>query len=256
MILNNKQLIKSPSQIKNIKFASQVLCKLKDKLKNMIRKNVNLLELDKFAKNFIIKNKCKPSFLNYKKYPNTICIGLNDLLIHGIPWDYKLKNGDLLTIDVGCSYNNYHSDTAFSLVVGNKCTAKQKKILNITNQTLKLAIKCCKDGVNLKNIAKIIYNNIIKNNFDTPIYYGGHGIGKKLHEFPFVANHPLSSIDFNLVEGMVIAIEPMIMTNDNKLKIKNKWNIYSVNGLDNCHAEETILITKDGCEILTSNNNE
>ena len=244
--------VKTSSEIKKMEIAGQVLAQLKIILKKNIFPGMNLLTLDKIAYNFIKKNLCEPSFLNYQGFPKTICISLNSVLIHGIPKDYKLKKGDMVSIDLGCSYKNYHADTAFTVVCGTKPNKIQYKIINATYKALNNAISCAKAGANIKEISGVIEKTIKNENFFIPKNYCGHGIGSSLHEDPIIHNIEKLSPDFVLKKNMVIAIEPMLIYNTNKtFVLKDGWSVDSKGNNLSCHAEHTILIQENGCKILT-----
>ena len=193
-----KSLIKNKSEIRNMKIAGKCLTKVLKILKTNVKPGINVLELDKIAYNEIIKNNCKPSFLHYEGFPNTICVSINNGLIHGIPSDYILKNGDLVSVDCGCSFNNYHSDAAFTIICGTKNNIRQQKIINVTKNALDNAIKIIKPNISLISIAEVIEKTIISEGYFIPSEYTGHGIGKELHEFPYVHNLKKFAINFKL----------------------------------------------------------
>lgn len=247
----SKNYIKNSQEIQKMKIAGKVLADTIVILKSSIRPGMDLLTLDKIAKNNILKNHCVPSFINYKGYKHTICASVNDILIHGIPSNYKIKTGDMVSIDIGCSFEGYHCDTAFSQVCGTP-TPKQIKILDATYDALENAISHLKPGVSLKYICQIIENTIIDNGFYSPREYTGHGIGKQLHEDPIVPNNAYDAPNILLKEGMVIAIEPMLIENSPETFVgSDGWSVHTKNKNLSCHAEHTVLITKKGGTILT-----
>ena len=246
-------MIKTDKEIILIKRACYVLSKLLVFLKRIIRPGITTNYLDKIATSFILNNNCLSSFLNYNNFPKSICISINNELIHGIPSDYVLKGTDMISIDAGCKYNGYHSDAAFSKIVDDKiATKKQLRIIHVTNKALNLAIQKARENINLKEVSRVIEQYLTKKGYYIPIEYCGHGIGKNLHEDPYVGNLECQSDDIKLKANMVLAIEPMVIENSCKIFIKkDKWTIHTGSNIS-CHFEKTILVKKNSCEILTN----
>lgn len=215
---------------------------------------VKLLDLDKKAHNFILLNGGMPAFLNYKGFPNTVCISVNHILIHGIPTDYVLKEGDIVSYDLGVKYENYYADAAITVGVGDTNDEDQKLIF-VTKNALYNAIKCVKNKCNLNDLAKVIYQTITEAGYYTPLDYCGHGIGSNLHEDPMILNYPEDTSKVDLKTNMVIAIEPMVLQGSNKVEVlPDKWSVASALKMKSAHFEHTIVVHEDHGEILTKIN--
>ncbi|WP_434323661.1 type I methionyl aminopeptidase [Mycoplasma capricolum subsp. capricolum] len=244
--------IKNQEQIQKMKIAGQVLAKGLNLLKSMIKPGVNCLDLDKAFEEFIKQNGCESNFKNYQGFPKTICISINDQLIHGIPRDRVLLDGDVVSIDAGCMYEKWHADGAFTMVCGIAKNKKNDILIRVTEEALELAIAELKPGIRVGTIGSIIQNYVESFDFSVPRDYTGHGIGLALHEDPYIPNYGIPNTGIRLQEGMVICIEPMVQMGTYKTKIADdKWTVYSADHSITAHFEHTILITKDGCEVLT-----
>ncbi|UZK64513.1 type I methionyl aminopeptidase [Mycoplasma mycoides subsp. capri] len=244
--------IKNQEQIQKMKIAGQVLAKGLNLLKSMIKPGVNCLDLDKAFEEFIKQNGCESNFKNYQGFPKTICISINDQLIHGIPKNRILQNGDIVSIDAGCMYQKWHADSAFTMVCGIANDKKNDILIRVTEKALDLAIAELKPGIRVGTIGSIIQNYVELHNFSVPRDYTGHGIGLALHEDPYIPNYGIPNTGVRLQENMVICIEPMVQMGTYKTKLADdNWTVYSADHSMTAHFEHTILITKDGCEVLT-----
>jgi len=263
----NKQehLIKTKKEIKNIAIAGKVVSDLLKYLKLQTSTKISPLDLDKLANEFIIKSNCKPNFLGYYSYPNTICVSVNNCLIHGIPTERKFQDYDLVSIDAGCSFNGYHADSAISFILkpqgNNLINVKnninnlklKQSLINCAKNALNLAINNCKIGIHLGTISWLIYQYVKTFSFHVVKEYGGHGIGNFLHEEPIILNYGNINTNLKLQENMVICIEPMILATSSKIILgSDNWSVYSKDKLPTAHYEATILITKNGAKVLTS----
>lgn len=243
--------IKSKYDIEQIERASTVWKKVRDDFFKFVKEGLSLKELDQRAKSIIESNGCKCAFYKYNGFPGNICISVNDVIIHGVPTDYVLKVGDIVTFDVGVDYNSYICDAAFTIVIGNNDEAK--KINKICYQSLMEGIKYAIPNNYVGDISNAIENFVTKNGYKVIQDFGGHGCGKKLHEDPMILNYGKPKTGAILKPGMVICIEPMILTDKNEYYIdkKDKWSVISKNHKLTCHWEHMILITNEGNKILT-----
>ena len=257
-----EHLIKSQQEIKNIAYAADVTSKLLQYLKSKASTKISPLDLDKLAFNFIKKNNCQPNFLGYYSYPNSICVSINNCLIHGIPTNDKFKNFDLISIDAGCSYQGYHADSAISFLLNenqeninlltNDDIKLKQLLINVAKNALNLAINNCKPNVYLGTISWLINQYVKSFSFHVIKEYGGHGIGNFLHEKPIILNYGQINTNLKLKPNMVICIEPMILTTSSDIIVgKDNWSVYSKDQLPTAHYEATILITKNGAKVLT-----
>ena len=244
-------MIKNSQEIKIMIEAGKKLAQVKKIIYDMIDVNISLLELDKKAYDEIIKLDCKPSFLGYQDYPNTACISVNNQLIHGIPTDYKIQDGDIVSVDLGLIYKGFHSDSAFTKGVGN-ISDNDKKVIEVAEESFYAGVDAIKPGARTGDIGYAISQVIKKNNMFTPHDFSGHGIGKSLHEDPVVNNHGVRGTGTLLKDGMVICIEPMILQKSEEIIWdQDGWTIWSEDGKNASHYEHTIAIIDGKPKILT-----
>ncbi|WP_338985973.1 type I methionyl aminopeptidase [Spiroplasma endosymbiont of Thecophora atra] len=244
--------IKSQSEIQNIKAASQVVALIHKELAKIIKVGITGKMLDKVVAQIIKENNAIPSFLNYHGFPATICVSVNEQLIHGIPNDKPFKMNDIVKIDAGAAVNGYHADAAFTMCVGGKPTPEQAKLINVTKESLNKAIAIIAPGVRIGDISNTIQTYVESEGFYLPTSYTGHGIGKKLHEDPAISNVGKPNTGIKLQSGMTICIEPMVQTTTDKiLVLSDKWTVVAADKQQTAHFEHTILVTNDGCEVLT-----
>ena len=243
--------IKTDEEIKIMKHAGHINYLTHKLVEKNIKPGISTKELDKIAYNFIIENDGIPSFLNYSGFPASICTSINDEVVHGIPSDRILEDGDIISVDIGVLWNGYHSDSAATYPVGNISDA-DKHLLEHTKQSLYEGIKEVKAGAKLGNISSAIEKYAHKNKLSVVEELVGHGVGKKLHEDPDVPNYGKYNTGMTLKKGMVIAIEPMLNYGSKNICIlDDDWTICTIDGKKSAHFEHTVAITEDGYIILT-----
>lgn len=247
-----KIIIKSPREIALIKKAGSIIADLFDYLKVHTKEGISTKELDKLAESFIRSHGGIPTCKGYEGFPGAICISVNDTLLHGIPSKkIILKNGDIVSYDVCVTYEGYVADACRTFPVG-EITSEAKRLIDVTKNCFFEAIKLVKPGVHLGDISNKIYETGTKEGYTLTRDYGGHGVGREMHEDPFVLNYGEKGVGPILKEGMVIAIEPML--NEGKVDLytlDDGWTVKTLDGKLSCHYENTVAITKDGCEVLT-----
>lgn len=245
--------LKSSNDIQLIKQAASIWKKVRAVLIEATKPGVSLIALDKLALQTTLENNATCSFYKCYGFPKHICISVNDQLIHGIPNNYIIQPNDLITFDVGITYQEHVCDAAFSIVVEPSTNQKALKINNATKLALDEAIKLVKPGNYIGDISAKIFEIASTNGYDVIRDYGGHGCGNHVHEDPMILcfGEPKSGVQIR--KNMVLCIEPMLMTNSFEYYVdpKNKWTVYSKNHELTCHWEHMVLVTKDGCEILT-----
>lgn len=243
--------IKSKYDIEQIERASTVWKQVRDDFFKFVKAGLSLKELDLRAKSIIESNDCKCAFYNYNGFPGNICISVNDVVIHGVPNNYVLKDGDIVTFDVGVDYNTYICDAAFTMVIGKNDEAE--RINKICYEALMEGIKKAIPNNYVGDISNSIQNFVNNNGYKVIQDFAGHGCGKKLHEDPMILNYGKPKTGAILKPGMVICIEPMILTDKDEYYIdkKDKWSVISKNHKLTCHWEHMILITNEGNKILT-----
>lgn len=243
--------IKSEREIQLMRESCKILAKIYEELEKAIRPGVSTKELDTLAEKLIRGYGCVPNFLNYNGFPGTICASVNEEVVHGIPGNRILKDGDIISIDCGCIYKGYHSDAARTYAVGN-ISKEVQQLMDVTKQAFFEGIKMAKAGNHLYDISNAI------DDFVSPYGYGivkdlvGHGIGTALHEDPQIPNFRQKRKGLLLQPGMTLAIEPMINMGTWEVEwLDDNWTVVSRDGLPSAHYENTILITEGEPEILT-----
>ena len=244
--------IKSPEEIEIMREACRITRDALKVVENSIKVGVSTKDLDKIAYDYIKSQGATPSFKNYCGYPATICASVNDTIVHGIPSnDIVLKEGDIISIDVGAKYKGFHGDAARTFPVG-KVDAKVKKLIKITEQSFFEGIKGLKSGAFVGDISHRIQTFVEKNGYSIVRELVGHGIGRQMHEDPMVPNYGKSGSGPRLNTNCVIAIEPMVNMGDKSVKfMPDGWTCKTKDGLPSAHYENTVVITDDGIEILT-----
>ena len=243
--------IKSENEIQLMKKAGLLVSEMHKFIKPYIKEGITTKELDKLCHDFIIKNDGVPSCLGYEGFPATICASVNDTVVHGIPDNYKLKNGDIITVDVVIGYKGYQGDAAWTYAVGD-IDEDKKYLMEHTEKALYEGIKQVKPGNRIGDISHAIEEYANKYNLGVVRELCGHGIGTDMHEDPEVPNYGKEGSGPLLKEGMVICIEPMLTFGERYIYMEDDdWTIKTDDGLPAAHYEHTVLVTKDGYEILT-----
>lgn len=246
-------MLKSEEQIKLMSESGRIAITALKKAMRAAKPGVTTAQLDMIVKKYIEKEGAKPSFLGYGGFPASACISVNTELIHGIPSEKTvLKDGDIVSIDVGAYKNGYHGDCARTFGIGN-ISDEAKKIIDVTRQSFYEGIKLARTGYKISDISSAVQQHIEKNGFFVVKNFVGHGIGQKLHESPEVPNYvDGNSKSLELKVGMTLAIEPMVNTSSEKIKIlSDGWTVVTADGLISAHYENTIAITDNEALILT-----
>lgn len=244
--------LKTPEEIALLRASNQLVGKTLAEVAKYIKVGVTTLELDKIAEDFIRSNGAVPGFLGYGGFPNTLCISVNDQVVHGIPSNYALKEGDIVSVDCGVLQNGYYGDSAYTFCVG-KVNENVKKLLEITKESLSLGIDSAQHGNRIGDIGYAIQQHCQKAGFSVVRTLVGHGVGRNLHEDPEVPNFGKKGQGVLLKEGMVIAIEPMInMGGRGVFQEKDGWTIRTSDRKPSAHFEHTIAVRKGKAEILST----
>ena len=249
--------IKSNRELEIMKEAGRITALAHRKVKEAIRPGISTLELDYIAEKTIRDNGATPSFKGYGGFPGSICASINNVVIHGIPnKNIILKNGDIISIDIGACYKGYHGDQAITHPVG-EVSLERKRLIEITEQSFYEGLKFAKPHNHLSDISHAIEEYVRNNGCDVVKEFTGHGIGSKLHEDPSIPNYGPAGTGPVLKAGMTLAIEPMVTSKSPRIKILNDdWTVVTKDGCDSAHYEHTIVITNDGYEILTKEKGE
>ncbi len=256
-----KGTIKTEEEIELIKESCRIVAETLVLLKDYVKPDVTTLELDEVAEEYIRSRGGIPAFKGYETaglvFPNSLCISVNDEVIHGIPSQRRLKEGDVVSIDCGVLKNGYYGDSAITYGVG-EINEKDKKLLEVTEKALELGIEQVKRGNYVYDISRAIQSYVEINGFSLTREYCGHGLGKSLHEFPAIPNYvpPLlyreQFPNAKLENGMVIAIEPMVHSGRKEIKVAgDKWTVLTKDGSRAAHFEHTVVVNENKAIILT-----
>lgn len=243
--------IKTPQEIEKMKKAAKILAEVKQIVWDSIKPGMTLLDIDAIAEKEIIKRGAKSNFKGYGGFPNVACISVNEILIHGIPNDYVVKEGDLVKVDLGCTWEGYHADSAFTKPIG-KVSAESTKVMNVAIEAFKRGLNAIKPGARVGDVSAAIGDYVKSQGMYVPTNFTGHGIGTALHEDPYVPNEGNKKTGPLLKNGMVICIEPMIIQTSKEVKILGDgWTVKALDGKHTAHYEHTILIEDGHGVVLT-----
>lgn len=231
-------------------------CKiLRDALKlagEHVKPGITTAQLDKIVYDYITSQDAYPSFLNYEGFPKSICASIDEEVVHGIPSEKRyLEEGSIISLDVGVYKNGFHGDAARTFPVG-KISSEKQQLINVTKQSFFEAVKIIKEGVRLGDVGHAVDSYVTSFGYSTVKVLVGHGIGHNLHEMPDVPNYGVPGRGLRLQAGMTIAIEPMVNMGDYRVEfLSDGWTCVTADRKPSAHYENTIAVTKDGCEILT-----
>ena len=243
--------LKSKREIDLLKKAGNIVYLTHQYLRPFIKPGIKTIELDKLAEKFIKDHGATPSFKGYEGFPYTLCISINDEVVHGFPSERVLQNGDIISIDIGACYKGYHGDSAWTYTVGD-VSDDAKYLLEHTEKALYEGIKQAKVGARIGDISYAIEKYAKEHNLGVVKELVGHGVGTSVHEAPDVPNYGTKGTGPKIRDGMVIAIEPMLTLGSPDIYVEdNDWTVVTMDSSLSAHFEHTIVITNDGVEILT-----
>ncbi len=242
---------KSKFEVNLMKQAGNIVALVHATMKEVIKEGITTKELDEIAYKIIKSNKADPTFLGYHGFPGTICASINEQVVHGIPSnEVVLKNGDIISIDIGATYKGFVGDSAWTYAVG-EISEEKKMLLKATEESLFSGLEHMKSNDRLENVAGAIEDVAKKYNLGIVRQYGGHGVGREMHEDPFVFNYRTNN-QLVLQKGMTIAIEPMLNLGcDDVIVLDDEWTVVTKDKKASAHFEHTVHVTDDGPEILT-----
>ncbi|MDW7674586.1 MAG: type I methionyl aminopeptidase [Bacillota bacterium] len=244
-------IFKTPEEIKMMKEAGKIVAETHAELAKVVAPGITTAELDRIAENYIRSCGATPAFKGYHGFPASICASINEELVHGIPGLRKLKNGDIISIDIGAVYNGFFGDAAVTLPVG-EISSEAKQLLQVTEEALMKGIEQARVNNRLSDISHAVQAYVEANNFSVVRDYVGHGIGREMHEDPQVPNFGRPGFGPRLKPGLVLAIEPMVnMGSYEVYTLQDDWTVVTTDKKLCAHFEHTIAITEDGPEILT-----
>jgi methionyl aminopeptidase len=244
-------VIKSPQEVAIMRQAGKIVAKTLQRLTEEIKPGIKTSHLDSLAASELKKYGAKASFKGYRGFPASLCVSVNDEIVHGIPGERELNTGDIVSLDFGAVVNGFHGDGAITVGVG-RISPKAQELMAITEAALMVGIKEARNGAHLGDVSAAIQNYVETRGFSVVREYSGHGVGRDLHEDPLVPNFGPSGEGPVLRKGMTLAIEPMVTTGDWRTRVaSNKWTVLTVDGSLAAHFEHTIAISEDEAEILT-----
>jgi len=243
-------ILKTCSEIQKVKESSSLVAEFLGLVKNLIAPGIKLCDIEVLANEFIKNKRVLPAFKGYEGYPFSVCASVNNIVVHGFPIDYELKDGDTVGIDFGVLKEGYYGDAARTYKVG-KVSDIAEKLLRVTEECLYKGIEQAIDGNTIGDISKAIQTHAEENGFTTSKSLIGHGIGRDLHEGPPVPNVVDISRYIPLKEGMTIAIEPIVFEGKSDVRLINEWEEVTADGKLSAHFEHTIAVRKDKAEILS-----
>ena len=243
--------IKSDREIELLRIAGNIVYETHQYLKQFLKPGITTLELDRLAYDFIKSKGATPSFKNYNGFPASICTSVNYQVVHGIPGKMKLKDGDIISIDIGACYKGYHGDSAWSYPIG-KVSKENEMLLYNTEKALFEGLKEVKPGNRIGDISYAIESYAKKHNLGVVKELVGHGVGTSVHEAPNIPNFGKKGTGPRIKKGMVFAIEPMLnLGSPNIVMLDDNWTIETEDYSPSAHFEHTVVVTDDGYEILT-----
>jgi len=244
--------LKSTKEIEVMKGASRIVAEILLELREIVRDGITTAEVDRIAEELTLKKKAKPAFKGYRGFPASICVSVNEEVVHGIPSSKRvLKTGDVVGLDFGVIYDGYYGDSAMTVPIG-RITPELEHLLKITEQCLYKAIEQAVPGNFISDISAAVQTLADANNYGIVREFCGHGIGRALHEDPPVLNYVQNGKGPKIKPGFVLAIEPMINLGTEKVKVLDDgWTVITADGRPSAHFEHTIAVTRDGPIILT-----
>ena len=251
MIETQKIELKSPGEIATIRRIGALLRETREMIGTKVKPGTTTQELDKAARSFIDRRGAVPAFLGYQGFPATLCTSVNEEIVHGIPSDRVLREGDIVSVDFGLIKDGFYVDTAKTFPVG-RIDEESRRLINVTEEALKVAISYLVPGKRLGDLSAAVQEYIETRGFSVVREYAGHGIGRQLHEDPRIPNHGKAGRGMRWQAGMVVAVEPMVNMGTHQTRLLgDKWTVVTADSQRSAHAEHTVAITSDGPEVVT-----
>jgi methionyl aminopeptidase len=243
--------IKSPKDFAKMAVAGRVVAKVHQEVRQAAVPGVAMVELDRIAEKVIRSEGCVPSFLGYHGFPGSICASPNDVIVHGIPGDYRLREGDIISVDAGAIFEGYHGDAAFTMPVGEVSAAAQR-LIDATEEGMWEGISQVRHGARVGDIGAAVETIGNKHGYGVVREYVGHGIGRQMHEEPQIPNYGVAGKGMKLRTGMAVCIEPMFNIGGRETRVDDdNWTVRTADGSLSAHWEHTVCITPDGVVVTT-----
>ena len=244
-------ILKSSEEVAIMRRAGRVVAAVLERLREEVKPGIRTRQLDSVAANELKKHGAKASFKGYRGFPANLCVSVNDEIVHGIPGERRLSEGDIVSLDFGAMVDGFHGDSAMTVGVG-RISSKAQELLATTEAALMGGIRAARCGAHLGDVSAAIQEYVETRGFSVIREYSGHGVGRDLHEDPLVPNFGFRGAGPVLQEGMTIALEPMVATGHYRTRLgENQWTVLTDDGSLSAHFEHTIAVSDDGAEILT-----
>ncbi|MBI2165793.1 MAG: type I methionyl aminopeptidase [Chloroflexi bacterium] len=248
--------IKSPRELEYMRQAGQVVAAVLGLLERSVEPGMRTRDLDTLVRQEIRRLGAKPAFLGYKGFPATICVSINNEIVHGIPGDRVVRKGDLVSLDAGAIVSGFYADGAITVGVGS-IGREERALIDVTREALERAVALCRDGVRIGDLGHAVQSLAEGRGYSVVREYVGHGVGRALHEEPSIPNFGTPGMGVTLRKGMVIAIEPMVNLGGWRTALMDDdWTVVTADGSLSAHFEHTVAIGEDGAEVLTRLNGE
>ncbi|MGH7369335.1 MAG: type I methionyl aminopeptidase [Candidatus Methylomirabilaceae bacterium] len=245
-------ILKSSWEIDLIRKSGLIVAEALDRLAGLVEPGITTLELDRVAEEYILKRGAKPAFKGYRGYPYTLCASVNEQVVHALPSERTLRDGDIISLDLGAIVDGYYGDAAITVPVG-RVSAEAERLIAVTRESLGRGIEAAGPGHHLSDISHAVQTAVEANGFSVVRLFVGHGIGRSLHEEPQVPNFGPPGCGPPLKPGLVLAIEPMVTAGRPDVMIlDDRWTAVTRDGSLSAHFEHTVAVTQDGVEVLTS----
>ena len=245
-------ILKSSKEIQYMREAGKIVAYVHEVLRGAIRPGITTGELDEIAEREIRKYGAEPAFKGYNGFPGSICASINEEVVHGIPGLKVLKDGDIISVDIGTIYNGYYGDAAKTHPVG-QVSEEAERLIEVTRQSFYEGLKFCRQGNRLSDVSHAIQSHVEEHGFSIVRDFVGHGIGKNMHEDPQIPNYGIPGKGPRLAEGMILAIEPMVNAGTYHVRtLTDNWTVVTADGKMSAHYEHSVAITKDEPILLTA----
>jgi len=244
-------ICKSAAEIEKLRRSGHLVREILEEMREQVKPGVTTMDLEKFVERRLTKADAKPAFKGYRGYPCCLCASVNEQIVHGIPSNRRLNEGDIISLDLGVIIDGYYGDSAMTVPVG-AISESLQRLLRVTEESLQLAIDKARVGNRLGDISSAVEQHVVSSGFSVVREFVGHGIGRQLHEEPQIPNYGQPGYGPSLKEGMVLAIEPMVNAGSPGLKIlDDQWTAVTADGAHSAHFEHMIAVTPDGPDVLT-----
>ncbi len=256
--MHDRIVLKAPWELEILRRSNRLVARALVELARRVRPGVTTLELDRFAESYLRAQGARPAFKGYRDYPFTLCASVNEAVVHGLPSGRLLREGDILSLDMGAIVDGYYGDAAVTLPVG-EIPAEAARLLRVTRECLDRAVAAARNGARLADVSQAVQAHAEGNGFSVVRIFVGHGIGKALHEAPQIPNfvEPGQGRGPVLKPGMVLAIEPMVNAGGADVRVlEDRWTAVTADGSLSAHFEHTVAITENGTEVLTRLNED